>query len=101
MQMTASNAGGATEAPLPAKKPPKAGSSYSHRVSVRIRELREERDWTVAEVTDRLNRILGSEAVAASTVHGWDNGSRKVDPDCYPALARVFGLSVRQFVPAK
>lgn len=91
---------GKTRRAMPAKKPvPK--DTYSGRVAARMRLLREERDWLVSDLTARINKILKDDAVAQSTVHGWDNGSRKIDPDFYPAIARVFGLSVAEFIPEK
>lgn len=75
-------------------------STYSGRVAARLRELREARGWTVAELQERINtRIAKARRVAQSTVHGWDNGSRKIDPDFYPVLASVFGKPVRSFLP--
>lgn len=85
---------------VPAKKPVPT-DTYSLRVAARLRELREEREWLVGELTSRINRILKDDEVAKSTVHGWDNGSRKIDPDHYPTLARVFGLTLAEFLPPK
>lgn len=76
--------------------------TYSGRVAARLRELREAKGWTVAEVQERINAGLRKDKrVAQSTVHGWDNGSRKIDPDYYPLLAQVFRLTVRAFLPAE
>lgn len=84
--------------------PPKSDidtSTFSGRVAARLRELREAKGWTVAELQERINNRLAKERrVAQSTVHGWDNGSRKIDPDLYPLLASIFQKSVRTFIPA-
>jgi transcriptional regulator with XRE-family HTH domain len=75
-------------------------ATYSGRVSARIRKFREERGWTVAELASRINHRTAL-SLAKSTIHGWDNGSRKVDPDYYPEIAAAFGLTVRKFLPAR
>jgi transcriptional regulator with XRE-family HTH domain len=86
---------------MPAKKPVKI-DTYSGRIAARLRELREARGWTVADVAERLNRILPKDMrLANSTLHGWDAGDRKVDPDYYPYLAAVFSMSPRSFMPAQ
>ncbi len=86
---------------VPAKKPVPT-DSYGSRISARLRELREARNWTVAELAERLNRRLPKDRrIANSTLHGWDSGSRNVDPDYYPELAAVFQLTVRQFMPSE
>lgn len=86
---------------MPAKKTVKT-DSYSGRIAARLRELREARGWTVADVAERLNRTLPKDMMLANgTLHNWDNGTRKVDPDYYPYLAAVFGISPRSFVPAE
>ena len=84
---------------MPAKKPVPT-DTYSGRIAARLRELREAKGWTVAELAERLNRSLPKDMrVANSTLHGWDAGTRKVDPDYYPAIAATFGLTVRGFMP--
>lgn len=77
-------------------------STYSGRVAARVRELRDAEGWTVADLCERVNRRLsanGLKEVGQSTVHGWDNGSRKIDPDLYPLLAKIFKLTVPEFLP--
>lgn len=74
---------------------------YSGRVAARMRALREERGWLVRELAVEINRLLPpAKRVEASTVHGWDNGNRTIDPDLYPTIARVFSLSIAEFLPA-
>lgn len=86
---------------MPAKKPVDT-SQYSGRIAARLRELREAKGWTVADLAERLNRSLKpDQRIANSTLHGWDAGDRAINPDYYPALAAVFGMSVRGFLPAE
>ena len=90
-----------TRRAVPAKKPVPT-DTYSGRVASRLRTLREDRGWTVADLAERLNRLLPEEKrIANSTLHAWDNGSRTADPNYYPALAKVFGLTVLGFLPGK
>jgi len=97
--MTRNDSGELLEAPLPAKKPPRR-TTYSLRVAARVRELREERGWLVNELAARINRGRAKDdRLAVSTIHSWDNGSRKIDPDFYPTLARAFGLPLFEFLP--
>ncbi len=84
--------------PMPAKAEIDT-STYSGRVSARIRKLRELRGWTVADLADKINHRT-TKSLANSTIHGWDNGSRKVDPDFYPIIAAAFGIPIRKFLPA-
>jgi len=85
---------------MPAKKPVPL-DTYSGRISARVRELRERLGYTVAELAVRLNsRLPKSRKIANSTLHGWDAGTRKVDPDYYPELAAALQVEVRQLFPA-
>lgn len=83
--------------------PPKSNidtSTYSGRIAARMRELREQRGWTVAELCERLNRELrGDMKIAVQTLHSWDSRKRRIDSDYLPAIAGAFGLSVRAFIP--
>jgi transcriptional regulator with XRE-family HTH domain len=86
---------------VPAKKDVKT-DTYSGRVAARLRELRDAKGWTVLELTEKINlQLRKDKRVAPSTVHGWDNGSRKLDPDMYPVVAAVFRMSVRHFLPSE
>lgn len=86
-------------AKMPSEKQPDT-STYSGRVSSRIREARKARRMTVEELRDAL-RAAGCQ-IALSTLYGWENGSKRPDPDDYPALAKVLGFkSVRQFLPSE
>jgi len=90
-----------TKRPMPPKRKIDT-TKYSGRIAARVRALREERGWTVAKLAEEINRHLSEEEAAApSTAHSWENGSRKIDPDLYPVLARVFRMKLYEFLPAK
>lgn len=75
---------------------------YSGRIAARVRALREERGWLVGDLAAALNRLLPpDDRVAVSTVHHWDNGGRNLPPDLYPFMAKVFGLTIAEFLPPK
>lgn len=77
-------------------------TKYSGRIAARLRKLREERGWLVNDLAAAINRLLpADQRVAVSTVHHWDNGGRRLDPDLYPIVARAFGLTVAEFLPLK
>lgn len=101
MTATASKMAGSNRAAMPSARDVDT-STYSGRIASRLRTLRGDKGWNVAELTKQINaRLQAGERVAQSTVHGWDNGNRKIDPDYYPLLARLFGLSVAEFLPKK
>lgn len=84
---------------MPREKKPNR-STYSGRISARIRELRKAKGMTVEELRDAL-RASGVE-IGLSTTYGYENGNHRPDPDTYPALAKVLGCkSVREFLPEK
>lgn len=101
MALAASKTGKTLRRAMPAKKPVPT-DSYSRRIAARMRELREARGWTVADLAERVNRALpNSMKLANGTLHNWDNATRKIDPDYYPVIAAAFGLSTRGFLPAE
>jgi transcriptional regulator with XRE-family HTH domain len=86
---------------VPAKKEVDE-STYSGRIAARLRKLRTDRGWTVKDLRERLNRNLPKDKrIGASTLHCWDAADRKIDPDYYPAIAHVFGMTVRAFLPTE
>jgi transcriptional regulator with XRE-family HTH domain len=86
---------------MPAKKEIDT-SNYSGRIASRVRELRTKKGWTVADLLERLNRELPKAMQLSShALHKWDACERKIDPDYYPAIARVFDMSVRGFLPSE
>ncbi len=84
----------------PAKKQVEA-NTYSKRIAVRLRELREQRGWLVEKLTFEINANLqdGLKPVAQSTVHGWDNGTRKVDHNYLPVIARAMKITIAHLLP--
>lgn len=87
------------EKPVPPKKKPNT-STYAGRIGARIRELREEREWSVEQLRDALaRRHVG---LAISTIYGIENGSREIDIDHMPGFAAVFGFkTVGEFLPPR
>jgi transcriptional regulator with XRE-family HTH domain len=73
--------------------------TYSGRVAARLRTLREEKGWDVPETIKRLRRA-GLE-VEAPTYYGWESGKRDIALEHVPALASIFGKTVRAFLPAE
>jgi transcriptional regulator with XRE-family HTH domain len=61
--------------------------------------LREEKGWTVEETVQRLRRA--GLAVEAITLYQWERGDRAVALEHLPALASIFGKTVRAFLPAE
>lgn len=53
----------------------------------RIKELREERNWTQAQLAKLLD-------VQPSTVFRWENGEREPSPEEMYKLRRLFGLTM-------
>jgi len=72
-------------------------TTYAGRVAARLRSLREEKGWTVEELVKRLQKA--GLAVEAPTLYQWENGHRSVALEHVPALAAVFGKTVRAFLP--
>lgn len=101
MTATAPKMGSSSRAAMPSEREIDT-KTFSGRVAARLRTLRKAKGWNVPELTKAINsRLEADDEVAQSTVHGWDNGNRKIDPDYYPMLARLFGLSVAEFLPKK
>lgn len=60
-------------------------TSYSGRLAVRIRELREAKRLTVEQLADKLD-------VSLFTVYAWESGTRDVTTNRIPALAKALGV---------
>lgn len=73
--------------------------TYSGRVAARLRTLREEKGWTVDETVQRLKRA--GLAVEAPTFYQWESGHNAISLEHVPALASIFGKTVRSFLPAE
>lgn len=74
-------------------------TTYSGRVAAQLRSLREKSGWTVEETIERLERA--GLQVARATYFQWEQGRRAIAIENLPALAQVFGKTVRSFLPAE
>lgn len=74
-------------------------TTYQGRFAARLRELREKRGKSVAEMVDAY-RTQGLE-VAASTIYGWENATRTPAIEQFPLIAAALGVSVRNLLPAE
>ncbi len=84
------------DVPRPPKEPDT--STYNGRVAARLRELRAKRGLSVEALMDNLAQH--GLTVNRSLVYAWENGSKLVHPNHYPAIAAALGCkSVRQFLP--
>lgn len=82
----------------PFKAPSKA--TYSGRVAIRFRAMRTKAGWNVEQMWREMD-AAGIE-VTVSAIRSWENGSRAIDPNYYPAIAKIFGCAnVHEFLPAK
>lgn len=69
-------------------------STYSGRVAVRLRELREKAGKTVPEMAKALK-------VPVTTYYNWENGTANIPFDSIPRLCDVLGIPCRTFFPQK
>ena len=73
-------------------------STFSGRVSMRLRQLRKKRAMSREQLWVKLS-ALGVE-VSVPALYAYENGNRKIDPDDYPAFAKALGCkSVKDFLP--
>lgn len=72
-------------------------TTYSGRLAVRIRELRDKKGWTTDEFAERLNRA-GWETTPANVRH-WENGTSRPNLDALPFIAEALGVKVRNLLP--
>ncbi len=82
----------------PARKEPKM-DTYSQRLSVRMRKLREEAGFTVEEVVERMAKF-GYE-VPVQTYYKWENQRTVPRLDAMPAFAKSVKMKVREIFPSK
>lgn len=69
-------------------------STYSGRVAVRLRELRERAGKTVPEMALAVG-------VAELTWYRYESNERGIPFDMLPDVAAILGVSIRQIIPAK
>ena len=80
----------------PARKEPDL-STYSGRLSKRIRELREKNNLTTDQVATLIT-AAGFSTTAANIRH-WENGTGRPNVDAAPYLAAVFGITTSALFP--
>ena len=80
----------------PARKEPDL-STYSGRLSKRIRELREKNNLTTDQVAAAITKA-GFKTTAANIRH-WENGTGRPNLDAIPYLAELFGIRTSKFFP--
>ena len=74
-------------------------SKYSGRVAKRIRELRESRKLTAADMVEKM-AMYGFNVTRAAYTH-WETGRGKVQWDALPALAKALGVKIRDLIPTE
>lgn len=82
--------------------PPRAepdGSTYSGRVARRIRELRESKELTGADVVAKM-AAHGFPITQGAYSH-WETGRVKPQWDALPALAKALGVAIHDLIPPK
>lgn len=67
-------------------------STYSGRVAVRLRELREKKKKTVAEVAKALK-------IPASTYYGYENNQSEPTLDRFAKIAKILGVKPGDLFP--
>lgn len=76
--------------------------TYSGRVALRLRRLREERGWSVKQLAAELAKV--GKPVPVSTIYAYESGRNRggadLPSDLYPAYAAAFGIGVRTLLPA-
>ncbi len=74
-------------------------STYSGRVAIRLRKLREGAGLSVEQVVEKLNNAGWS--IGVQTYYGWENKRRSVDLDAVPFVAKVLKVKPRELLPEK
>lgn len=72
-------------------------SKYSGRVARRIRELRESKGLTAADMVEKM-AMHGFHVTRAAYTH-WETGRGKPHWDALPALAKALGVKIRDLIP--
>ena len=67
-------------------------TTYSGRVAHNLRTIRTNRGWTVDELAEKLG-------IKARALYAYENGTRSLDPDLYPFVARAFRMKLLDFLP--
>lgn len=96
MPLSTSPSTDATMNPAP-KKPDE--STYSGRFAARLRKLREKRGLTGQEAAEAVTNA--GYAVAQRSYYAWEAAQNEPPLDAFPAIARAFGLRIRDLLPLK
>lgn len=81
-----------------AKKSADPGT-YSGRCAARLRQLRREAGLSVEELAKRLS--TAGYSVSVPTIYHWENGTRRIDLDAIPALAKALKVAPHKLLPDK
>ena len=81
---------GSQVAPKPRK--PITKRTYSGRMAIRLRTLRESSGKSGASIADAIG-------VPRITYYKWESGENKIDADYFPKLAKVLGVTSDAFFP--
>jgi len=68
--------------------------TYSGRMAVRLRELREAKGMTVEAFAEKVG-------APRSTAYAWENATVGIDIDALPRIAKVLGVTIAELLPAK
>jgi DNA-binding XRE family transcriptional regulator len=71
---------------------PVDASTYSGRLAIRVRELREAKGWTVPKLAEKAG-------ISEKAMYAYENGTRGIPVDLFPAIARALGASAEEFFP--
>lgn len=71
---------------------PVDASTYSGKVAVRVRALREAKKWPVDRLADKLG-------ISPKTLYCYEAGTRGIPVDLFPALAKALGVTAAEFFP--
>ncbi|MFH5806432.1 hypothetical protein [Alienimonas sp. DA493] len=80
-------------------RPPKPvdQSTYSGRFAARLRELRERRELSVADLRDHLED--GGVKVVEETIRSWERNASTPPLDVFPVLARILYIKIGDMMP--
>lgn len=92
--MAATKLNGSLKGAVVGRKRSKVDSStYAGKIAARLRELREAKGLTVAELSDKTG-------IGLMRLYSYESHKRKIDPDSYPTLAKALGCkTVAEFFP--
>jgi transcriptional regulator with XRE-family HTH domain len=74
----------------PARKEP-SDATYSGRIGIRLRELREKKGLSVEQFRDAIQTATGRE-FSVYTIYTWERATRDLPLDLIPVVARILGF---------